>query len=81
MSKNEKKNKLTIKGFVLVGVSRDVDFYYSRAQNKFVDDASKLYVSDLLPNQPAIDVDQIKADYPLIDSIKGVAKVKLTIKL
>jgi len=81
MSKKDKKNKVTIKGFVLVGVSRDVDFYYSRSQNKFVDDVAKLYLSDLLPGQPAIDVELIKQDYPLIDSIKGIAKIKLTIKL
>ena len=71
---------MKIEGFVLVGISRDVDFYYSRSQNKFVDDIMKLHLSDVAPNQSAINVDQIKQDYPLIDSIKGFATITLEVK-
>jgi hypothetical protein len=78
-----KKNKVVIKGFVIVGISRDVDFYYSRSQDKFVDDVSKLYLSDLMTksDKQTIDLNQIKQDYPLIDVIRGWAKIKLSIKL
>jgi hypothetical protein len=78
-----KKNKIVIKGFVLVGLSRDVDFYYSRSQDKFVDEVSKLYLSDLMTksDKQTTDLNQIKSAYPLIDVIKGWAKIKLTIKL
>lgn len=81
MSKRE--NKLKIKGFVLVGVVRDVDFYYSRTQNKFVDDVMKLFIGDLMTksDKQTADLDLIKKDYPLVDSLKGWAKVKLTIEL
>jgi len=81
MSKRE--NKLKIKGFVLVGVVRDVDFYYSRTQNKFVDDVMKLFIGDLMAksDKQTADLDLIKKDYPLVDSLKGWAKVKLTIEL
>jgi len=78
-----KKNKLGIKGFVLVGVCRDVDFYYSRTQNQFVDDVMKLTVGDLMTksDKQTTDFDQIKTDYPLVDSIKGWAKIKIKIEL
>lgn len=78
-----KKNKIKIKGFVLVGIARDVDFYYSRSQNKFVDSPEKLYLSDLMTksDKQTTDFEQIKKDYPLLDSVKGWAKIKLAIEL
>jgi hypothetical protein len=82
MSKN-KKRKITIKGLILVGICRDVDFYYSRVQNKFVDDVMKLTVGDLMTksDKQTTDLNQIKTDYPLVDSIKGWAKIKIKIEL
>lgn len=78
-----KKNKVVIKGFVLVGIVRDVDYYYSRTQNKFVDDTQKLFLGDLMTKSDKQTLDQrvIQKDYPMVDSLKGWAKVKLTIKL
>ena len=78
-----KKRKITIKGLLLVGVCRDVDFYYSRTQNKFLDDVMKVTVGDLMTksDKQTTDLDQIKADYPLVDSIKGWAKIKIKIEL
>jgi len=80
MSKN---NKMVVKGFLLVGIVRDVDFYLSRTQEKFVDDVMKVTVGDLMTksDKQTTDLEQIKKDYPLVDSIKGWAKIKLTIKL
>lgn len=77
------KNKVTIKGLLLVGVCRDVDFYYSRTQNQFVDDVMKVTVGDLMTksDKQTIDFNQIRTDYPLIDSIKGWAKIKIKIEL
>jgi hypothetical protein len=74
---------MVIKGFVLVGVVRDVDYYYSRTQNKFVDDAQKLFLGDLMTksDKQTADLELIKKDYPMVDSLKGWAKIKLTIKL
>ena len=74
---------MKIKGFVLVGVVRDVDYYYSKTQNKFVDDVMKLYVGDLMTksDKQTTDIDLIAKDYPLVDSIKGWAKIKMKIEL
>jgi hypothetical protein len=74
---------MKIKGYILVGVVRDVDYYYSRTQNKFVDKIEKLYVGDLMTksDKQTTDLELIKKDYPLVDSIKGFAKIKLKIKL
>lgn len=71
---------MKIKGFVLVGTSRDVDFYYSQTQNKFVDDIMKLNLGDLAPNRAAIDLALIKSIIPLIDKLKGIAKITIKIK-
>lgn len=76
-----KKNKVVIKGFVPVGISRDVDFYFSRTQKKFVDSVDKLFLGDLFNKKKEIDPEKILKDYPLVDSFKGIAKIKLTIKL
>lgn len=76
-----KKNKVVIKGFVPVGIVRDVDFYFSRTQEKFVDSADKLFVGDLYNKKKEIDPEKLLKDYPLVDNFKGIAKLKLTIKL
>ena len=74
---------MKIKGYVLVGVCRDEDFYYARTQNQFVDDVMKLTVGDLMTksDKQATGFDQIRTDYPLIDSLKGWAKIKIKIKI
>ena len=75
---------MKIKGYVLVGVCRDVDFYFSKSQEKFVDNVMKLNLSDL-ETEPsgldAADILQLRQDYPLIDSIRGYAKIKIKIKI
>ena len=76
-----KKNKVVIKGFVLVGVVRDVDYYYSKSQDKFVDDVQKLFLGDLMTKSQATDLELIKKDYPMVDSLKGFAKIKLVVEL
>lgn len=78
-----KQNKMKIKGFVLVGVVSDVDVYYSRIQDKFVDDVQKLFLGDLMTksDKQTTDLDLIKKDYPMVDSLKGFAKLKLVIEL
>jgi hypothetical protein len=80
MSKN-KKNKVTIKGFIPVGLSRDVSFYFSRTQEKFVDRIDKLFIGDLYDNKKDIDLEKIHQDYPLVDSMRGTVKIKLSIWL
>jgi len=74
---------MKIKGFVLVGVVSDVDVYYSRIQDKFVDDVQKLFLGDLMTksDKQTTDLDLIKKDYPMVDSLKGFAKLKLVIEL
>jgi hypothetical protein len=79
---------MKIKGYVLVGVSRgvsrDVNFYFSRSQEKFVDSVMKLNLSDLEEEPSGVgptEMLKIRQDYPLIDSIKGYAKIKIKIKL
>lgn len=74
---------MKIKGYVLVGVYRDVDHYFSKSQEKFVDNVMKLFVGDLMTkaDKRAMDLELIKKDYPLVDRIKGFAKVKLKIEL
>jgi hypothetical protein len=79
MSKN-KKNKVTIKGYVPVGIVRDVKFYFSRTQEKFVDRIDKLFVGDLYDKKD-MDLEKIHQDYPLVDSMKGIVKIKLSIWL
>jgi hypothetical protein len=81
MKAKTKKNKIVIKGFIPVGISRDVDYYFSRTQGKFVDSVEKLFVGDLYNKKKEIDPEKLKVDFPLIDSFKGIAKIKLTIKL
>lgn len=75
--KKAKKNKVVIKGFVPVG---NTGFYYSRVQDKFVDTADKLYLGDLYNKKGDINPKKIQKNYPLV-TIKGIAKIKLTIKL
>jgi hypothetical protein len=75
-----KQNKITIKGYIPVGIVRDVRFYFSRTQEKFVDRIDKLFVGDLY-DKKEIDLEKIRQDYPLVDSMRGVVKIKLTIKL
>lgn len=76
-----KKNKVIIKGFVPVGIIQDVDFYYSRTQKKFVDSVDKLFLGDLYNKKKEINPDKLIVVFPLIDNFKGIAKIKLTIKL
>ena len=77
----EKKNKVVIKGYVPVGIVRDVDFYYSKTQEKFVDSVEKLYLGDLFAFKEGIDPQKISGDFPMLDMFKGIAKIKIVIKL
>ena len=68
---------MKIEGYIPIGVYRDVDFYFSRTREKFVDDIMKLTIGDLYPREKDVTVDF--GDYPLIDSYKGIMKVEIEI--
>lgn len=76
-----KTDKVSIKGFIPVGIVRDVNFYFSKTQEKFVDRIDKLYIGDLFDMKKDIDLEKIHEDYPLVDSMKGIVKIKLSIWL
>lgn len=71
-----KKNKVVIKGFVPVGITKDS--YYSRTQEGFVDSVNKLFLGDLYNTRK--EIKKLVKDFPLEDCFKGIAKIKLTIK-
>jgi hypothetical protein len=74
-----KKNKVVIKGFVPVGIILGADFYYSKTQNEFVGSPGKLFLGDLYKRKE-IDPKKLMKAFPKA-TFKGIAKIKLTIRL
>lgn len=71
---------MKITGYVPVGIMRDVDFYFSKKKEKFVDSIDKLMLGDLFLDKESAEKVNLK-DYPLIDKYKGVVKITIEIEL
>ncbi len=71
---------MKIVGYSPVGIVRDVDYYFSRKSEKFVDSVDKLMLGDLFLDKESAEKVDLK-EYPLIDKYKGVVKITLEIEL
>jgi len=73
---------MTIEGYTLVGIYKNVNYYFSKTHQKFVNDIMKLTLKDLFSSSAKqnVDLDKIKLEHPLFSDISWT-KIKIDIEI
>jgi hypothetical protein len=77
----KKKSKIIMKGYVPMGTHRDVDYFYSKSQEKFLGKIEDLTVGDLFTTKKEAERSIEPGDFPMLDMYQGIGKIKLTITI
>jgi hypothetical protein len=70
---------MKITGYVPVGLHKDVKYYYSKKQDKFVDNHQNLFMGDLYAVYSEAENALNKEDWPLLTDKIRVAEISLEI--